>query len=127
MATLKQAERWIAKWLKRLRLQQWDVSLVGVEDTAFDRNGDSYSVGRMDSSPDFLEGTMTLALKAEDVEEVVLHELLHMGASEAEYVFLRTVASASPEVAELLRDQYKAAQERWIRTLERAIWSMTDG
>jgi len=119
------ASRLLAKWLKRLRLGHWDVALVSVHDTEFEREPGSVKVGEVHPWPDQLRAIVTLAVQADDLEQTVLHEVLHIGGSEMFAAFAQAAAKLAPDVAAVLQQQYKDAEERWTMTLERAIWDMT--
>ncbi len=115
----EKAERLFEKWLKKLRLTPaWDVRLEWVEDPEWRKTGDF----RVDC--DDMKAVLLLNAqnpRQENVEEVIVHELMHLKMYPMDQVTESMIVSCFEEGSA----GYKFAYTQFFTTLEQTVEELT--
>ncbi len=107
----------LKKWVKILRLQDYDITLVEVDE---DHVGDGY-VGLINSQHEYNRATIRIATKHSDPESTLVHELIHLRTEELCRIIDMLSDLVGSETGVLAEKLTHEARERIAMILEKTL------
>jgi len=117
----------VAKWKRRLGLQDWTVELEAVESRLVDHTNDN--IGLCWRSTDERRVRITIAVdqSPDNVERTVIHELLHARMYPLELAVKAAADQLGDQAAEITQARYGYEEHTLIEDIVFALMPGTDG